>query len=163
MPGVDRCVCGCHRPGGAGIFLLRFIACSAIPFLLWLPLNREYVRLTDFVVRWLFSLWNYRLDVPCRYAIYYQTFNLVTFAGLVFASRVPIETRKLRVLASGLALIVGMHIAFRICNVLINSFRSGTAAWLSFWIILVGQYLAPVLIWWLSLRDDPVGKKETCA
>lgn len=150
-------------PGGAGIFLLRFAACSAIPFLLWLPLNPGYVRLTDSVVRWLFSLWNYRLEIPYRHTIYYQTFNLVTFAGLVFASRVSFEARNLRVLASGLALIVGLHIAFRICDVLIASFQSGTAAWLSFWIGLVGQYLAPVLIWRRLLRGEPAGKRRAFA
>jgi exosortase H (IPTLxxWG-CTERM-specific) len=150
-------------PGGTGAFLVRFVACSAIPFLLWLPLNREYVRLTDYAVRWLFSLWNCRLEGSLHHAVYYQTFNLVTFTGIVLAGRHFMKRRQLRVVASGLAVIVGLHIAFRICDVLMAAFQSETAAWMSNGISLAGQYLVPVLFLLLLLRGESGRRKESFA
>lgn len=73
--------------GGMAIFVARFAAGSAIPFLLWLLFSGVYVRLTDNVVRGLFALWDVRLRIPYQHAIYYQTFNLVTLFGLFVADR----------------------------------------------------------------------------
>lgn len=135
-------------------FAIRFVAFSSIPFIAWLVFNREYVRLTDHVVRWLFSLFDEQLIIPYQHVIYYQTFNLVTFTGLVLASRIQMAQRKFLLLAAGLVSIVGMHILFRACNVLMTAFQNETAARLSVQVSLAGQYLVPVLLWLLMLRGE---------
>jgi len=150
-------------PGVMPSFLVRLAAFSAISFLLWLPLNTEYVRLIDHAVRWLFRLWGYRLEMVSRHAVYYQTFNLVTLAGLVLAGLPFLKRRMLRVLAPGLLLIVGLHIAGRVCNVMMFAFRNAAAARVFAETILVGQYLVPVLIWLLLLRGEPGGKRRALA
>jgi len=139
-------------------FLVRFVAFSAIPFLVWLAINKEYVRLTDHLVTALFALFDYRLEIPYQHEIYYQTFNVVTFIGLVLTSRHRVMQRKLTALAAGLAAIVGIQVMFRICNVLMTAFHNEPAIRLSMGISLVGQYLAPVLLWLLLLRGEPGAK-----
>lgn len=63
----------------------------------------------------------------------------------------------MRLFASGLALMAGLHLACRICdvligNVLITAFHGGTAFRVSTGISVIGQYLVPV-IFWMSLGD----------
>jgi exosortase H (IPTLxxWG-CTERM-specific) len=135
-------------------FLIRFLAFSSIPFLLWLPLNKEYVKLSDQAVTGLFSLLNYRLWMPYQHAIYYQTFNVVTFTGLVLATRKQPPKWKFQLLAAGLAAIFIMQILFRVCNVLVTAFHNEPAERLGAGISLSGQYLLPVGFWLLM-----VGKK----
>ncbi|MFZ2223233.1 MAG: exosortase H [Candidatus Deferrimicrobium sp.] len=141
--------------GGAAVFAARFTAGSAVPFLLLMAFDREYVRLTDTVVRGLFALWDVHLRIPYQHAIYYQTFNLVTLIGLFVADRKRWDARKARLFAAGLAAMGGLHLAFRVCdvligNVLIASFHGETAFRVSTGISLIGQYLVPV-IFWMSL------------
>jgi exosortase H (IPTLxxWG-CTERM-specific) len=141
-------------------FVIRFVAFSSIPFLAWLMFNREYVMLTDHLVRWLFSLFDVRLYIPYQHIMYYQTFNLVTFAGLILASRVRMKPRNIRLITAGIASIVVMHIMVRICNVLVTAFQNETAARLSLMVCIAGQYLLPTLFWMLMVRDDSGLRKE---
>lgn len=130
-------------------FVTRFIAFSSIPFILWLHFNGSYVRLTDHVVCWLFSLFNYYLIIADDHAVYYQTFNLVTFAGLVMTGGYRLWRRKWRVIALVLAIVVGLHVMFRICNVLMTAFGITAAYGLSVIVNVVGQYVLPALLWFL--------------
>lgn len=138
--------------GGIAVFAIRFVAGSAIPFLFWLAFSKPYVRTADHAVRWLFALRDVHLRIPYRHAIYYQTFNLVTLVGLFFADRGRWDSRKARLFASGLAMIVGLHLAFRVCdvligNVLITAFHGEAAFRVSTGISVIGQYLVPVIFW----------------
>lgn len=217
------------RSGDLFAFVIRFIAFSSIPFLLWLALNKEYVKLADHVVSGLFSLFGYRLAMKHQHAVYYQTFNVVTFTGLVLATRIqhlipscaqrgknpirksPAPTRlrgdrlcppltkgrerneksvsppcpppclkpagtslekggfdsrflsictpfgmrrKLQILAVGHAAILGLHILFRVCNVLIAVFHYELAERIGAGITICGQYILPVALWLLMVREQ---------
>jgi exosortase H (IPTLxxWG-CTERM-specific) len=134
-------------------FLIRFIVFSSIPFLLWLPLNKEYVKLADQAVTGLFSLFGHRFAMKHQHAIYYQTFNVVTFTGLVLAARIRPLRRKLRMLAAGYTAIFILHVLFRVCNVLIAAFHSEPAQKIAVWITLCGQYILPVALWLLLVGE----------
>ncbi len=141
-------------------FVIRFFAFSSIPFILWLPLNKEYVKLADQVVTGLFLLFHYRLRIPYQHTIYYQTFNVVTFTGLVFATRLLPLRRKLRMLAVGHAAIFGLHILFRICNVLLTAFHNEPAERIGVGITVCGQYILPVALWLLMIRKKMTVRVE---
>lgn len=67
-------------------FFIRFGVFSTLLFLVWFVFNVDYVRLTDDqVVRRLFSFKDVQLEIPYEHMIYYQTFDIVTFIGLVMA------------------------------------------------------------------------------
>jgi exosortase H (IPTLxxWG-CTERM-specific) len=143
------------------VFIARFLAFSSIPCIVWLAYNREYIKLMDHAVFWLFSLFNVRFGFNYQHEIYYQTFNLVTFAGLVLASRVRVVQHKLLVLALGLMVIVGSHILFRICNGLMITFGMQTAYNLSTSISIIGQYLLPTLLWFAIIREETSSTKRS--
>jgi exosortase H (IPTLxxWG-CTERM-specific) len=140
-------------------FVIRFFAFSSIPFLLWLPLNKEYVKLADLVVTGLFWLFHYQLRIPYQHTIYYQTFNVVTFTGLVLATRPPPLKRKLRMLAVGQAAIFVLHILFRVCNVLLTAFHNEPAEKIGVGITVCGQYILPVALWLLMVRNKTAAQK----
>ena len=149
------------------LFLFRFFAFTSIPFLLWLTLNREYVKLTDLIVAGFSSLFGYRFAIKYQHAIYYQTFNVVTFTGLVLASRIQPLWRKLRMLAVGQTVIFIFHILFRVCNILKTAYHNGPAERLGAGIVICGQYILPVALWLLMVRkkttgqDPPLSPKTT--
>ena len=133
-------------------FLLRFLAFSSIPFLLWLPLNKEYVKLADQVATGIFSVFGYRFAMEHQHAIYYQTFNVVTLIGLVLATRTQSLAEKLKMLAIGEAAIFALHILFRVCNVLIAAFHNEPAERIGTGITICGQYILPVALWLVMVR-----------
>lgn len=146
---------------GPARFLIRFLVVTAILFPVWLVVNVEYVRLTDHLVRGAFLVFGKQLRVSYQHAVYYQTFNMVTFVGLILAGRFPLDRRRLHLLVFGLVSIVGLHLAFRICNVLLMAFRNGPALKVCMAISLIGQYLVPVLFGLLMWRDEAGTKKKT--
>jgi exosortase/archaeosortase family protein len=133
-------------------FLIRLFAFTGVAFLLWLPLNKEYVKLADQVVTPLFSLFNYRLAIPYQHAIYYQTFNVVTFTGVVLATRIKPRTRKFGMFVAGFAVIFILHVLFRVCSVLISAFHNEPAERLAAAISICGQYILPMALWLLMVR-----------
>lgn len=148
------------QKGKLTAYVIRFIAFSSIPFLFWLVFNREYVMQTDHLVRWFFALVSIRLTIPYQHAVYYQTFNLVTFAGLILASRIRMNWRNFWLISAGIISFVGMHVLIRICNVLVTAFRNETAASLSSLVFIVGEYFLPMLLWLLLVRGDSMMEKE---
>jgi exosortase H (IPTLxxWG-CTERM-specific) len=146
------------RPQGPRLqslfFIIRFGVCCTLLFLVWFVFNVAYVKLTDdTVVRWFFSLKNVKLEIPYQHMIYYQTFNLVAFMGLVMAGGTRLLRQKLPVVAAGLAVIVGMHILFRIGNVLMTVYAMESARRISDVIYIIGQYMIPVLLWIMLFRE----------
>ncbi len=142
-------------------FFIRFFAFTSTPFLLWIPLNREYVKLTDHVVTGLFSLFGYRFAMKYQHAIYYQTFNVVTFTGLVLATRTQPLRRRLRTLAVGQTAIFILHIIFRVCNVLIAYFHNEPAERIGAGITICGQYILPLALWVLMVRKGKTAIEST--
>lgn len=127
-------------------FLLRLTIWGSILFLFWLRMNGKYVYLGDQVVYWLLGRFGIRIHFTYRHAIYYQTFNLVIFAALILAVRkVPISG-KAAVSITGLILIMGLHIVFRLMNAWICLQPDTTAAAYkaSQIAFLMGEYLIPI-------------------
>lgn len=142
-------------------FLVRFGACSSLIFLVWFVLNVDYVRLIDLhVIRQLFSWWMFSLEIPYQHMIYYQTFNVVAFIGLVMAGGGKALRGKVRTVALGLAGIVGMHILFRVCNVLTTGFGMGQVGAISQAVYLTSQFMIPVLLWMVTLGQERTGATE---
>jgi exosortase H (IPTLxxWG-CTERM-specific) len=134
------------------IFFIRFLAFTSILFLLWLPLNRGYIKLADHVVTGLFSLFRYRFAMKHQHAVYYQAFNVVTFTGLVLATRIKPQSCKIWMLAAGQAAIFILHILFRISNAWLAAFQNGQAERFGDGIAVCGQYILPVAFWLLMVR-----------
>ena len=142
-------------------FLIRFVVCSTLLFLVWFVFNVAYVKFTDdHVVRRLFSMNNVQLEIPYGHMIYYQTFNIVTFVGLVLAGGTRVLREKIRIVAAGVAIIVAMHILFRVSNVLMTAYGMESAARISDSIYIIGQYMIPVLLWLVIIRKDYLAKTE---
>ena len=137
-------------------FFIRFIAFTSIPFLLWLPLNRQYVELAYLAAGALFSLFGYQLLMAPPPEIHYHAFNIVTFTGLVLASRTPPPSRKFAMLAAGHVILFAALI-LRVCCVLILASRNGPADRVGAGIALCTQYILPVLLWLLLIpkKKDP--------
>lgn len=57
-------------------------------------------------------------------------------------------------MAAGLAIIVAMHVLFRVCNVLTTALGMESAAKISGVIYIIGQYMIPVLLWLVIVRKD---------
>lgn len=135
-------------------FLTCFFGFSGVLFLIWIRFNMVYVGIIDCAVRFLFSLFNYTLIIPCRHAIYYQTFDVVAVAGLVLAARSTFR-RKRAMLCIGFLACATLQIADRSCDVLVTSFHSVAAGRASLLISFVGEYLVPVLIWLIVRKGAP--------
>jgi exosortase H (IPTLxxWG-CTERM-specific) len=68
-------------------FLVRFVAFSAIPFVVWIYIHRSYVQLDAWIVEGLFKLVGYDLHLsPKMDIVYPNTFNLIAFTGLILAT-----------------------------------------------------------------------------
>jgi exosortase H (IPTLxxWG-CTERM-specific) len=141
-------------------FLIRFVAFTSLPFLLWLPLNKEYVKLADLASTGIFSLFGYRFAMKYQHVIYYQTFNVVTFTGLILATTAKPLKSKLQMLALGHAAIFALHILFRVCNVLIAYFHNEPAERFGVGITICGQYILPVALWLLMVREAKTAKNN---
>ncbi len=133
------------------LFLLRFLAFSAIAFLIWLPLNKGFVAASDHIVGALFSLYGYALLIPYHQGIYFHTFSVVTLVGMVLAEPTARLRHRLRILLPGCAALFALQILFRVCNVLVTAFHNETAAAVSLGAVLAAQHLIPLLAW-LALR-----------
>nr|WP_319395367.1 exosortase H [uncultured Desulfobacter sp.] len=112
-------------------FFLRFLAFSLVPFLLWLPLNRVYQGMVDGFVEKVFSAASYKIVIPLGHDYYYQSFSLVTMAGLLLAVKHVNLTTRLGWFACGGGVLTLLQIAMRICNTWIAAFHMQWAATIS--------------------------------
>lgn len=143
------------RPG----FFLRFAAISGVLFLLWSEVNRAYIGLGDVLIREVFSWWGYRLTMPREHALYYHTFSVVAFAGLLLATRPMRIGERIRALALGTGVLVSLHLVVRVCNVLTTGLKVDSAGMLSVAAGTAAQYLVPFFLWaWIVGRRNDGSK-----
>ena len=135
-------------------FVFRCLIWGVVLAILWLVMNVSYIKILDIVVARLFALAGYRLFIPYQHAVYYQTFNIVLFAALVLADQKVSSRRRWLFGSAGLLALMGMHLLFRICNVMISAFAWHPALPLSSLLSIFGQYLLPILIW-NAIRQMP--------
>lgn len=124
---------------------------SAVIFLPWLFLNRLYVEASDRPIAWIFSLLGHPLYLPSDLPLYYQTFNVVTFAALFLATRPPWKTGSETWIKGFFALWLG-HQAFRVCNVLMTAYGIEFAFHVSILVHIASQYVLPVALWLLLAK-----------
>lgn len=139
-------------------FFSRFILWSSFLFFAWLPLNKIYMQQLDHLLAALFSLAGRQLLIPHGHAVYFQTFNLVTFGGLMLASRAPAGPHDRRNLLAGLALLVFGHLLVRFGNIMATAFNVSWGFPFATSISIASQYLAPFLLWWIMVMN--LNKKE---
>jgi hypothetical protein len=92
-----------------------------------------------------FSLVDYPLSLARQNVYYYETFNIVVFASLVLAARSLPRVKKVKALAAGLGFLFVTHLAHRIANALLVCFNFTPIAPVDLTLLVVGQYLLPVL------------------
>jgi exosortase/archaeosortase family protein len=134
-------------------FFSRFILWSSFLFFAWLPLNKIYMQQLDHLLAALFSLAGRQLLIPHGHAVYFQTFNLVTFGGLMLASRAPAGPHDRRNLLAGLALLVFGHLLVRFGNIMATAFSIPWGFPFATSISIASQYLAPFLLWWIMVMN----------
>ena len=134
-------------------YLARVAIIAGCAFLLWIEVNDEYIRFVDQFLILGFSLFDYRLIIPRETAIYYETFNIVTFTALLLATRSMPWSRKVNGLAAGLALFFVLHLFHRLHNTLLSAFRYTGLMTVDDVLCAVGQYLLPVLLWLAVTMD----------
>jgi exosortase/archaeosortase family protein len=139
----------------AAAFLLRFALISTVVFFLWMKVHLGYIWFLDRFMVLGFSLFNYRINPFPQPHLYYETFGIVTFTSLVLAVRsVPWSTR-IKGLAAGLGLFFLIHLFHRIDNALIVLFNFTSAVTVDLTLVLLGQYLLPVLLLIYLIRKVP--------
>jgi exosortase H (IPTLxxWG-CTERM-specific) len=135
-------------PGdGAFAFFVRFTAISGILFLPWLYLNRVYVLMNDYAVRFLLSLVDCPLILPQRQALHDETFNVVVFSALVLATASIGTKKKIKGLLAGLFLLRGSYILFRLSVALFTAFHLEAACVSAIAAHILGQYVLPTGLW----------------
>ncbi len=132
-------------------FLARFALIAGCLFLVWMEVHHGYIRLLDQFMLFGFSLFGYHFNPARQTHVYYETFSIVTFTALVLAIRsIPWKTRT-KQLAAGLGFLFLTHLFHRIDNFLVVLFNYNTVGPVDLTLLLIGQYLLPVLllIYWV--------------
>jgi hypothetical protein len=96
--------------------------------------------------QWLFTLAGYHLLLPRDHTLYFQTFGMVTFAGLVLAMRSHPPLRKCRFLISGFLLLTLFQLFLRLCNVWLAAFQIGWPAPVAQVVYHLCVYALPVIL-----------------
>ena len=145
--------------GRAGAFLFRLFLISGCTFLLWFEVQGWYIRFLDWFVIHGFILFGYRLVIPHDTAVYYETFNMVTFASLILSIGSMRWVKRATALAAGFGLFFLLHLFHRIGIVLIFAFHDTSLMTTDIFLCDVGQYLLPVLLLLAHAVRDFTGKK----
>jgi exosortase/archaeosortase family protein len=126
-------------------FLARFALISLCLFVVWMKIQYWYIRFVDWVMVFGFSLFHYHIRLARQTAVYYETFSIVVFASLVLATRSLPRGLKIRGLAVGMGFLFLIHLLHRIDNAFIAYFNVTAVLPVDLTLLLVGQYLLPVL------------------
>ncbi len=126
-------------------FLARFALLSACLFLVWMKVHHWYIWLLDRFMLFGFFLFGYRVPLAHDTVVYYETFSIVVFTSLVLAARSLPRGIKIKGLAAGLGFLFFTHLFHRIDNALTAYFNFTAALTVDLTLLLIGQYLLPVL------------------
>ncbi len=126
-------------------FMARFALISLCLFFVWMRLHYWYIRFLDRFMVFGFSLFNYHISLARHTVVYYETFSIVVFTSLVLATRSTPLRLKIKALAAGLCFLFLTHLFHRINNALIVYFHFTGAVAVDLGLLVVGQYLLPVL------------------
>jgi exosortase/archaeosortase family protein len=132
-------------PMKAAIFLARFAVIAGCLFLVWIKVHHGYIWFLDRFMIFGFSLFGWNLFIPHYAAVYYETFSVVTFISLVLAARLMPLVVKIKALAAGLGFLFLTHLFHRIDDTLITSFDFTKVLKVDMTLLVIGQYLLPML------------------
>jgi exosortase/archaeosortase family protein len=133
-------------------FLARFALISGCLFLVWTRFQHWYIGFLDQIILFGFSLFDRHVPLARQTAYYYETFSIVVFVSLVLAAgSIPLKMR-LKGLAGGIGLLFVTHLIHRINNVLLAYFQISALVPIDLTLLVVGQYLVPVLFLIFLLR-----------
>lgn len=127
------------------IILIRFALVSGCLFLVWMKFHYWYILFLDRFMIISFSLFHYNVGLAHDTVVYYETFSIVTLISFAFADHSVSWLTKIKALCLGLVLLFSIHLFHRIDNVLIAGFHFTALANVDLTLVLVGQYLVPVL------------------
>ena len=133
-------------------FLGRFALIAGCLFLVWIKVHHGYIRFLDQFMIFGFSIFGHHFNPARQTPVYYETFSIVTFTSLVFAVRSTQWKPRTKQLAAGLGFLFLTHLFHRIDNFLIVLFNYTTAIPVDLTLLLIGQYLLPVLVLIYSVR-----------
>ena len=140
------------------VFLARFVLISGCLFLVWTKIHHWYVWLLDRFMLFGFSLFNHRVELARHTVFYYETFSIVVCISLVLAARSLPWPAKIKGLAAGLGFLFFIHLFHRIDNAFIAYFNVTAALPVDLTLLLVGQYLVPVLFLVFVINRQKEGK-----
>lgn len=132
-------------PMKATIFLARFAVISGCLFLVWMKIHHGYIWFLDRFMMFGFSLFDYHINLKPNTVVYYETFSIVTYTSLVLASRSISWAMKIKGLAVGLGFLFLTHLFHRIDNAWVVYFNFTDAHTADMTLLVIGQYLLPVL------------------
>lgn len=141
-------------------YVSRFLLWSSFLFFAWLPVNKWYIQQIDHLLAALFALFGYQLVIPYGHSAYFQTFNLVTFGGLMFAGSFPADRRGQQYVVAGIAILICGHLLDRFGNTMATAFNSSWGFPFAASITIAGQYLIPFLLWWIIVMQPDHCVKE---
>ena len=131
----------------------RFVLLSGGLFILWLAGNKAYVAINDGIAEWFMARLGYMVTLKRSHPIYFETFNLPFFIGLILATRpLPWKT-KARGLLGGMLLVWTGHILFRIGNIVLMLHQEPLVFQATNALVILSQYLLPVLAWFAVARS----------
>ncbi|SPF40503.1 conserved membrane hypothetical protein [Syntrophobacter sp. SbD1] len=139
-------------PAKVANFLARFALISGCLFLMWVRVHPEYIRFLDRFMHFGFSLFGHHFNSARQTSVYYETFSIVTFASLVLAVRSTPWKTRVKQLAAGFGFLFLTHLFHRIDNFLVVLFNYTAAIPVDLTLLLIGQYLLPVLFLIYSIR-----------
>ena len=147
-------------------FLVRFIAFSSIPFLIWFYLDKIYVSITGHVTEFLLNCIGYhiRLEPDPDILFYPATFNLIVFAALILATQSASVSRKgakTKALLIGITLMAVVEVVHELFQVLAY-FDVQHALEIMHTARIANQYLLPFGLWLAFTYADLFKRAGTC-
>jgi exosortase/archaeosortase family protein len=127
-------------------FIVRFAVISGGLFLLWTQIHNSYIWLLDRFMIFGFSLFGHSVALARHTVFYYETFSVVGFTSLVLAAQSTPWLTKIRGLAAGFGFFFFIHLFHRIDNALMAHYNFTAILPVDLTLLVVGQYLLPVLL-----------------
>lgn len=139
-------------------FLARFALISGGVFLLWMRIHHWYIRFLDWFMVLGFSLFGRSAGLAQETAVYYETFSIVIVVSLILAVRSLSWRRRARMLGAGLGLLFLTHLFHRIDNALMALYNFTALRRVDLTVLVIGQYMVPVLIliWLVRMQRKEV-------
>lgn len=146
-------------------FLVRFIAFSSIPFLIWFHLDKVYVSITGHVTEFLLNCMGYhiRLEPNPDILFYPATFNLIVFAALILATQsasISSKGAKTKALVVGISLMALVEVIHEVFQVLAY-FGMQHALEIMHTTRIANQYLLPFGLWLAFTYADMFKRART--